>query len=531
MKKKIWIVPAVCVALVFLTLLIPWMHLTQPESVPAVTRYSGLTMLFWNNAFGIGPWFLIGTAVTLLFGAVWIVLSILKIRNAELAGAVFAVSAIVFPALLLKSFIPQTEDRITQLTLAPYVTILLGAIALILALGLLFGRLRLGDRIPVSLHIAKRDGIPAWKRWLFRTAAILIALLLCAIITILITKMNPASVFSSMIKGTFGSARKTWKTIYYVVILLGISLAVTPAFKMRFWNIGAEGQVLIGAFAAAACMFYAGRMPFFQNPDISMSVKNLILFPCMVIASLAAGALWGFLPAFFKSRWNTNETLFTLMMNYVAIQIVKFMIAYREFPKLYQWSSNGTSVGTINAGFSSVGIGTFQKIGEQSGTQYWFPIVCIAVLTVLMFLYLRYSKQGYEISVVGESERTASYAGIKVDRVIIRTMILSGALCGLVGFLLVAAEGTVSHDVVDGRGYTAVMVSWMSQFNPFGMVFSSLLLVFMQFGAKEVVMPDGVSLDKNFANMLMAIILFFIIGCEFFITYKLQLGRHKKKEE
>ena len=385
--------------------------------------------------------------------------------------------------------------------------------------------------LPFEVHIAKRDGIPSWKRWLIRSAAILIALLLCAVITILITNLDPVTVFKNMISGTFGSSRKVWKTVFYVATLLGISLAVTPAFKMRFWNIGAEGQVLIGAFAAAACMFYAGRMPFFNNPDISMEVKNLVLFPCMLLAALAAGSLWGFLPAFFKSRWNTNETLFTLMMNYVALQIVKFMIAYREFPKRYQWSSNGTSVGTINKGFVSEGIGNFPKINNQSGTQYLFPIVCVAALTIFLFIYLKYSKHGYEISVVGESERTASYAGIKVDRVIIRTMVLSGMLCGLVGFLIVGAEGTVSHDVVDGRGYTAVMVSWMSQFNPFGMIFSSLLLVFMQFGAKEVKMPDGVSLDKNFANMLMSIILFFIIGCEFFITYELQFSWHKKREE
>ena len=385
--------------------------------------------------------------------------------------------------------------------------------------------------LPFEVHIAKRDGIPSWKRWTIRSAAIVIALLLCAIITILITKLNPLDVLNSMIKGTFGSSRKVWKTVFYVAVLLGISLAVTPAFKMRFWNIGAEGQVLIGAFAAAAVMFYAGRMAFFNDPDVSMTVKNIIIFPCMLLAAIAAGALWGFLPAFFKSRWNTNETLFTLMMNYVALQIVKFMIAYRDFPKLYQWSSNGTSVGIINKGFQSEGIGNFLKINNKSGSQYLFPIVCIAVLTLFLYVYLKYSKHGYEIAVVGESQRTASYAGIKVDSVIIRTMILSGLLCGLVGFLIVGAEGTVSHDVVDGRGYTAVMVSWMSQFNPFGMIFSSLLLVFMQFGAKEVKMPDGVSLDKNFANMLMSIILFFIIGCEFFITYELHVSRRKKREE
>ena len=378
------------------------------------------------------------------------------------------------------------------------------------------------------MHIAKRDNLPVWKAWLIRGIAIIIAISLCGLITFLFTKMNPITVVDKMFKGLFGSERKTWKTVYQVACLLGISLAVTPAFKMRFWNIGAEGQVLIGAFAAAAVMFYAGRMPFFNDPGVSMEVKNAIIFPAMMLAAVLAGALWGFLPAFFKSRWNTNETLFTLMMNYVALQIVKFMVSYRGFKNL--WSPNGTAVGMINSDLASAGIGNFTKIGEKPGTQYLFPIVVVAVLTVVLYLYLRFSKHGYEISVVGESERTASYAGIKVNRVIIRTMILSGALCGLVGFLIVGAEGTIAANSVDGRGYTAVMVSWMSQFNPIGMIFSSLLLVFMQFGAKEVPMPDGVSLDKNFANMLMAIILFFIIGCEFFINYQLQFGRHKKRE-
>jgi len=378
------------------------------------------------------------------------------------------------------------------------------------------------------VHIAKRDNLPVWKAWLIRGIAIIIAISLCGLITFLFTKMNPITVVDKMFKGLFGSERKTWKTVYQVACLLGISLAVTPAFKMRFWNIGAEGQVLIGAFAAAAVMFYAGRMPFFNDPGVSMEVKNAIIFPAMMLAAVLAGALWGFLPAFFKSRWNTNETLFTLMMNYVALQIVKFMVSYRGFKNL--WSPNGTAVGMINSDLASAGIGNFTKIGEKPGTQYLFPIVVVAVLTVVLYLYLRFSKHGYEISVVGESERTASYAGIKVNRVIIRTMILSGALCGLVGFLIVGAEGTIAANSVDGRGYTAVMVSWMSQFNPIGMIFSSLLLVFMQFGAKEVPMPDGVSLDKNFANMLMAIILFFIIGCEFFINYQLQFGRHKKRE-
>ena len=377
------------------------------------------------------------------------------------------------------------------------------------------------------MHIIKRVGIAPWKAWMIRGIAILMALAVCAIITMIVTKLNPFSVFKTMVDGTLGNSLRTWRTGYRVAILLGISLAVTPAFKMRFWNIGAEGQVLAGALAAAICMFYAGKMPFFQNPDIPLSVKNLILIPCMVIASLLAGALWGFLPAFFKSRWNTNETLFTLMMNYVALQLVKFMISYRGFK--YIWSPNGTVVGIINsdASLGSYGVGWLPEIG---GSRYLLPTAVIGVLTVVLYLYLRYSKHGYEIAVVGESERTASYSGIKVNRVIIRTMVLSGMLCGLVGCLLAGTDRTLTDTLVDGRGYTAVMVSWMSKFNPIGMIFSSFLIVFMQYGAKEVASRPELGLNHSFADILTGIILFFIIGCEFFINYQLQFSRHKKRE-
>ncbi|MBQ2202614.1 MAG: ABC transporter permease [Clostridia bacterium] len=376
------------------------------------------------------------------------------------------------------------------------------------------------------LHISKRAGLPAWKAWLIRGAAILLALVVCSVVTVIVTKLNPIVVFKTMFDGTFGSSRRVWVTVYRIVILLGISLAVTPAFKMRFWNIGAEGQVLVGAFATAICMFYAGKMPFFQNPNISIAVKNLILIPCMLIASLLAGALWGFLPAFFKSRWNTNETLFTLMMNYVALQLVKFMIAYRGFK--YIWSPNGTVVGILNsdATLGSYGLGWLPEVG---GSRYLLPAAVIGAVTIFLYVYLKYSKQGYEIAVVGESERTASYSGIKVNRVIIRTMVLSGMLCGLVGFLLAGTDRTLTDTLVDGRGYTAVMVSWMSKFNPIGMIFSSLLIVFMQYGAKEVASRPELGLNHNFADILTGIILFFIIGCEFFINYQLQFSRNKKR--
>lgn len=170
--------------------------------------------------------------------------------------------------------------------------------------------------------------------------------------------------------------------------------------------------------------------------------------------------------------------------------------------------------------------GWLPTIGNQ---KYLLAILVVAVMTGLMYIYLNYSKQGYEIAVVGESRRTASYAGIKVDRVIIRTMALSGALCGLIGLLLTSStDHTMTTTIVDGRGFTAVMVSWMAKFNPIIMIFVSLLLVVLNRGAGEISTAFG--LNRSFTDILTGIILFFIIGCEFFINYKVQFRTSGKKE-
>jgi len=294
-------------------------------------------------------------------------------------------------------------------------------------------------------------------------------------------------------------------TFQNLAVLLGISLAVTPAFKMRFWNIGAEGQVLIGCLATAACMIVLGD-----------KLSNGVLILVMLVAAIAAGSLWGFLPSFFKAKWNTNETLFTLMMNYIATQLAAFFIIVWEVPK------GAGKIGIINQNSEA---GWLPVIG---GKQYLLTILVVAVMTILMYIYLNYSKHGYEIAVVGESQRTASYAGIKVERVIIRTMVLSGAICGLMGLLLTAGtDHTLTTTIVGGRGFTAVMVSWLAKFNPIVMVFTSLLLVVLSRGASEI--SSVFSLNHSFADILTGIILFFIIGSEFFLTYKVSLRKGKKE--
>ena len=354
-------------------------------------------------------------------------------------------------------------------------------------------------------HISKRDTLPLSKALLIRGGILLLALVFCGLITTILTGKNPIDVYATILSGAFGTSRRIGVTFRNVAVLLGLSLAVTPAFKMRFWNIGAEGQTMIGCLATTTCMILLGD-----------KVSTPVLIVISLAASIVAGAIWGFLPAFFKAKWNTNETLFTLMMNYVAMQLASYFIIIWEVPK------GAGKIGIINQDSHAGWLPTV-------GNEYLLPILIVALMTGFMFIYLQYSKHGYEIAVVGESQRTASYAGIKVDRVIIRTMILSGSLCAMMGFLMTSGiDHTLTTTIVDSRGFTAVMVSWMSKFNPFIMIAASLLLVTMDRGASEV--SSTLGLNHSFADILTGIILFFIIATEFFITYKVTLRTSSKKE-
>ena len=356
------------------------------------------------------------------------------------------------------------------------------------------------------VHIVKRGSLPWYGAWGIRALAIVLALVACALVTTVTTGEDPIQVYAAMIDGAFGTARKTWITFQNMSVLLCISLAVTPAFRMRFWNIGAEGQTLAGCLATAACMIL-----------LADKVPGWFMICTMILASIAAGAVWGLIPAIFKAKWNTNETLFTLMMNYVAIQLVAYFVILWEVPK------GAGKIGIIN---QSSELGWLPQI---FGSKYLLSIIVVAIVTVLMYLYLNYSKHGYEIAVVGESERTARYVGIKVEKVIIRTMALSGAVCGLAGLLLVGGiNHTVTTSIVGGRGFTAVMVSWLAKFDPIIMIFTSLLLVFLERGASEISTDFG--LNQSFSDIITGIILFFIIGCEFFINYKISFRKAAGKE-
>ena len=353
------------------------------------------------------------------------------------------------------------------------------------------------------VRIARREAAPLGRNVAVRAVAILLALVVDALFIYFVTGLNPISVYGVMWGGTFStSVRFSW-ALRDLSTLLCIGIALAPAFKMRFWNIGAEGQVLVGGLVTALIMVCFGN-----------SLPAPALFAAMAAGSIAAGALWGFVPAWFKARWNTNETLFTLMMNYVATSIVACATNLMR--------GQASSLGTLNKATKA---GWFPILFSQ---RYTINIILVLVLTFAMYAYLRYSKHGYEIAVVGESENTARYAGINVRRVIIRTMITSGAICGLCGFLLVAGrDQTISTSTAGGNGFTAIIVAWLAKFNTFYMALISFLLVFLERGASEI--ASAYSLNEYAADIITGIILFFILGSEFFINYRLIWRGHHKE--
>lgn len=352
-------------------------------------------------------------------------------------------------------------------------------------------------------RVVKRDGVSFQKKMVVRVLSILLALVLDALFIFFVTGLNPFSVYVVMFKGTFGtSIRFSW-ALRDLVSLLCIGIALAPAFKMKFWNIGAEGQVLMGGLFTALIMVYWG--------DI---LPAPILIAVMLFASLAIGAIWGLVPAFFKAKFKTNETLFTLMMNYVATSFVACAVNIMR--------GKASSLGVLNM---STKAGWFPRI---LGQRYYINILVVLLLTFGMYFYLKYTKHGYEISVVGESENTARYAGINVGKVIMRTMLISGAICGLCGFLIVCGrDQTISTSTAGGNGFTAIIVAWLAKFNTFYMALISFLLIFLEKGAGEIASAYG--LNDFAASIITGIILFCILGSEFFINYRMIFKGNNQK--
>ena len=357
-------------------------------------------------------------------------------------------------------------------------------------------------------HLTKRSTISPAKAWIIRILAVVLGLAVCGLVAYMLSdklqqgKKTLADFYYCFIKGSFTTKRKIWKFLKNMAVLQCISLAVTPAFRMRFWNTGAEGQTLMGVLGAIAVAFYLGG-----------TIPEVLLLVLMFVAALLCSAVWAVIPAIFKAKWNTNETLFTLMMNYVATYVVSYFLVV--------WVPSGSS------SLGKLKHGALPSIGHD----YLLIILIVLALTVLLYIYLRHSKQGYEISVVGESIRTAQYSGMNVSKVIIRTMIVSGLLCGLAGYLIGAGlDQSITTESVGGQGFTAIMVSWLAKFNPLVMLLTSGLVALLNQGAAQISQDFNVS--GAFPDVIVGIILFFIIGSEFFINYQIVLTKkgHGEKE-
>lgn len=354
-------------------------------------------------------------------------------------------------------------------------------------------------------HIVKRPGIPVWKRLVFYTVAIVVALLIAGVFCSISSGGHSIfEFFDDLFDGVFGTERRIWIFLRDGALLLGVSLALLPAFKMKFWNLGANGQIVIASLVAYACMFY------FKDSTAS----NFWITVLMIVLSVFVGVLWAVIPAIFKAIFKTNETLFTLMMNYIAQGLVTVMITV--------WAPTGSgSLDPINNyGVSSEGF-----------TSHILTLIVIGVITVFMFFYLTRSKHGYELALVGESENSALYAGINIKKVVIRTLILSGAICGIIGFMLAGCINHTVHSTMHSNmGFTAVITSWLAQFNPLVVIGTSYLLTFISRGMSNVRSEFGFYNDA-LANVVVGFIYFFIIGCDFFIRYKLVFRKKNGDEE
>ncbi len=343
-------------------------------------------------------------------------------------------------------------------------------------------------------HIVRRSDMPLWQTILYKAGSILFGFALLCLLLLIFAQANPIEVISNLFSGCFSSSRRTWRTFRDLALVLIVALALVPAFKMKFWNLGGNGQILIGDLASIMCMFYMGNA----------NVPDWAIIIAMFFSSTIAGAIWAVIPAIFKSLFNTNESLFTLMMNYIAAGLVSIFIS-----------------AVVTSGSGTLPLQTAGNLYSLAGNDSLFTILVAGAVFITIFIYLRFRKAGYELEVVGESKRTARYIGINVDLVTIRTLAISGALCGLVGFLLAGSiDHTINADSARNLGFTAIMVTWLAKFNPFLMIGTSFLVAFLSNGMSAVQTAFSITND-SIGDIAIGLVYFSIIAIDFFISYKI----------
>ena len=362
-----------------------------------------------------------------------------------------------------------------------------------------------------GLHLVRKTDTKLWQTALFYLAGILISL---AVGAVLLTSLNInvldyyKDMFTIGLVGNRFPAKTVENYFVSLVPLLITSLALALSFKMRFWNIGGEGQFITGALVSSIIAF---KFP---------NLNPFLILLLMMITGMISSGLIGLITAFLKTRFGTNETLVTLMINYIALYVIRFIgdtkadwnFFLREDSARPKFASFDD-----NARMPDISIGNFHL-------QY--SVIITAVLAVLVLVYLKYTKQGYEISVVGDSSKTASYAGMNVNKIVLRTMFLSAALIGLAGAFTASSSAGVSSNITNNVGWTGIIVAWLSKLSIPGIVIASILISILQYGCK-IASASYPSIDSHFADLLQGIILFAVLVADFLANYKIV----KRKEE
>lgn len=344
------------------------------------------------------------------------------------------------------------------------------------------------------LRFVKRDEIGKKQSIAIRLAAVILALAVCGIYLVFIN-LNPVEVYSAMVKGSFGSAYYLRETIIKAIPLCITALGVAVAFKMQFWNIGAEGQIMMGAFSASIFALWTPNLP------------KPILLLLMAAAGVLGGSLWALLPAIFKSKWGTNETIITLMMNYIAIKWVNYL-------QYGPWKDPKAMGFARIASFDKNAL--LPKVFKMN-----IGWIIALLLIVLIYVFMNYTKKGYEISVLGESENTALYSGVNIKKTIIISILLSGGLCGLVGMIQASGvSGTLADNVSGGYGFTAIIVAWLGSLSAPIIGVISVLFAALIRGGSYIQTTFGI--PEAVAQILQSMILFFVLGSEFFIKFKIE---------
>ena len=351
------------------------------------------------------------------------------------------------------------------------------------------------------IRITKRDDLPRKKEIMITVIAVLLSIVFAGIILV-IFGLNPFSIFKEIIVGSLGTKVRIRQTIIKAVPLIIISLGIIVAFKMKFWNIGAEGQMTIGALGAAWVAYHMGE-----------NVPSIVVLTAMMLAAAICGGLWAFIPAIFKAKVGTNETIFTLMMNYVAIKFVTYLQygpwmdpAANGFPKMRMFNSNAIlpSIGGLHIGW-----------------------IFAVLFTIIIYFFLKNTKLGYEISVVGESIETARYAGMNIGKIIIVSMLMSGGLCGIAGMIQATGiEKTMVYGIANGMGFTAIIPAWLSKLNPVSSAIICIAFAMLIQGGDYIQVALGV--PSSVSDVVQGLVLFFVLGSEFFMRYKVHFGKGKE---